>query len=68
MPSRTYQYTSGNEAVSSIMSFTGVFFVINLPKAEDSQIIQVTVMFVNGACSSSNSANYIGEKNYVLNN
>ena len=39
MPSRTYQYTSGNGAVSSIMSFTGVFFVINLPEVEDSQII-----------------------------
>ncbi len=62
VPSRTYQYTNGNGVVSSMMSFTGVLFVINLPGAEDDQIIQVTVMFMNGACSSSDSANYISEK------
>ncbi len=66
MPSRTYQYTNGNGVVSSMMSFTGVLFVINLPGAENGQVIQVTVMFMNGQCSSSESANYTSENLLIM--
>ncbi len=55
-----YSYNFNGSIFSSI-PFNGSFFNIDLPGAEGDDVVSVTVMFENGPCMNSMSANYNGE-------
>ncbi len=52
---------SFNGSMSSSRTLTGDYFEFTLPGAEGGDVVSVTVMFENGTCMSSMTANYTGE-------
>ena len=61
METTTYSYTF-NGAMSSLVTFTGDHFEIDLPGAEEGrENVSVNVEFVYGQCMSSIAADFTGE-------
>ncbi len=61
VPTRNYRYTDLTGSLSPIMSFTGDMLEIALPGVDGGHIVNVTVMFERGQCSSATIASYTGE-------
>ncbi len=57
-----YSYTFNGGAMSSLVTFTGDYFEIELlPEAEGRENVGVNVEFVYGQCMSSMAADFTGE-------
>ncbi len=61
VPSRNYRYTDLAGSLSSMVNFTGDMFEIALPGVEGGHVVNVTVMFERGPCTSSMVASFTGE-------
>ena len=61
VPTRSYRYTNLTGSLSSMMSFTGDMFEIALPGVDGGHVVNVTVVFERGPCTSSAIASYTGE-------
>ena len=62
VPTRSYRYTNLTGSLSSMMSFTGDMFEIALPGVDGGHVVNVTVMFERGPCTSAAIASFTGER------
>ncbi len=60
-PTRSYRYTNLTGSLSSMMSFTGDMFEIALPGVDGGHVVNVTVLFERGPCTSAAIASSTGE-------
>ena len=65
VPTRNYQYTT-NGTTSPMMNFTNIGFEIELPGAEEGQVVTVEVEFQKESCTSTDSSNFIGERIHCM--